>query len=321
LYDNLKSVVLERQGDLIRFHPRILEFAGYYHFAPKPVAVARGNEKPRVERRIRYLRESFFAARSFDSLADLNRQLDTWIAQVAHQRLVPGESKQLVGHALEQERERLLPLPEHPFSALHLRAIRSGKTPYVRFDKNDYSIPHTLVRKPLTLVTSDTVVRVLDGEIEVARHPRSWDQGQQVECEAHLEALSAEKRKAREHRGRNRLFVACPAATEFLAEVARHDGHLGGTTSRLLRLLDQYGPTELDAALRDAHQRSAFSAQSVAHVLDQRRRARGATIPLDVPLSHDPRVRDLTVTPHSLERYDRLVQAGGATDTEEARHD
>src|SRR5882672_2034639 len=37
LYDNLKSVVLERQGDLIRFHPRILELAGHYHFAAKPV--------------------------------------------------------------------------------------------------------------------------------------------------------------------------------------------------------------------------------------------------------------------------------------------
>src|SRR6185295_11918645 len=83
LYDNLKSVVLERQGDLIRFHPRILELAGHYHFAPKPVSIARGNEKGRVERKIRDLRESFFAARHFSSLADLNRQLDTWIEHVA----------------------------------------------------------------------------------------------------------------------------------------------------------------------------------------------------------------------------------------------
>jgi transposase len=44
-YDNLKSVVLERVGDHIRFHPRVLELAGHYHFAPQPCAVARGNEK------------------------------------------------------------------------------------------------------------------------------------------------------------------------------------------------------------------------------------------------------------------------------------
>ena len=93
LYDNLKSVVLERQGDLIRFHPRILELAGHYHFAPKPVAIARGNEKPRVERRIRDLRESFFAARGFASLDDLNRQLDEWIQRIVHARRVPGEDE------------------------------------------------------------------------------------------------------------------------------------------------------------------------------------------------------------------------------------
>lgn len=45
LYDNLKSAVLERQGDAIRFHPTLLSFAGHYRFEPRPVAVARGNEK------------------------------------------------------------------------------------------------------------------------------------------------------------------------------------------------------------------------------------------------------------------------------------
>jgi transposase len=51
LYDNLKSAVLERAGDAIRFNPRLLELAAHYRYAPKPVAVARGNQKGRVERR------------------------------------------------------------------------------------------------------------------------------------------------------------------------------------------------------------------------------------------------------------------------------
>lgn len=313
LYDNLKSVVIERQGDLIRFHNKILELAGHYHFAPKPVAVGRGNEKPRVERRIRDLRESFFAARSFSSLADLNRQLDDWIDRIAHTRRVPGEDEKTVTEALGEERKRLLPLPEHPFPTDHIRAVSSGKTPYIRFDGNDYSIPHTLVGKPLTLVASESVVRMLDGTTEVARHQRSWDKRRQIECESHLVALAAEKRKAREHRGRNRLVASCPAALAFLSEAARHGVHLGGTTSRLLRLLDQFGAAELELAIREAHERGAFAAHAVAHVLDQRRRARGAPIPLDVALPDDPRVRDLTVTPHSLDRYDRLGRPDGDT--------
>jgi transposase len=309
LYDNLKSVVLERQGDLIRFHPRILEVAGHYHFAPKPVAVARGNEKPRVERRIRDIRESFFAARSFSSLDDLNRQLDTWVERVVHARRVPGDDERTVAEALEYERKLLLPLPAHPLSTDFLRPVTSGKTPYVRFDRNDYTIPHTLVRRPLTLVASATSVRILDGDHEVARHVRCWDRGQQIEQEEHLAALAADKRKAREHRGRNRLSAACPNAAPFLASVALHGGHLGGTTARLLRLLDQHGAALLDAALCEAHQRNALSAHSVAHVLDQHRRQRGAPIPIEVVLPNDPKVRDLVMTPHSLGSYDRIALA------------
>lgn len=306
LYDNLKSVVLEREGDLIRFHPRIQELAGHYHFAAKPVAVARGNQKGRVERRIRDLRESFFAARSFGSLEDLNCQLDTWIRTIAHQRLVPGDADKRVAEALLEEQNSLLPLPEHSFPTDTIRAVSSGKTPYLRFDKNDYSIPHTLIKKPLTLVASDSTVRVLDGLTEVARHDRCWGVRRQVEDERHLAALGADKKKARDQRGRNRLFVACPAAEPFLGAVALHGGHLGGTTSRLLRLLDQHGPRDLDVALAEAHRRGAIAAQSVAHVLDQRRRARGAPIPLEISVSTNPQAQSLVVTPHSLDRYDRL---------------
>jgi transposase len=311
LYDNLKSAVLEREGDLIRFHPRILDLAGHYHFAPKPCAVARGNEKGRVERRVRDLREAFFAARSFHSIDDLNAQLDAWIHRVQRGRQVPSDpDRRLVRDALVVERARLLPLPEHPAPTDLVRPVASGKTPYVRFDRNDYTIPHTLVRKPLTLVASEAEVRVLDGSIEIARHVRSYDAGQQIEDERHLMALTTEKRKAREHRGKNRLFAVCPTAKAFLGEIALHGGHLGGTTSRLLRLLDQYGAVALDLAIGDAHERGAFRAESVAHVLDQRRRAAGDKPVILPALSDDPRVRDQFVQPHRLDDYDNLAERG-----------
>src|SRR5690606_25602838 len=75
LYDNLKSAVLERVGDHVRFHPQLLELSAHYHFEPRPCAPYRGNEKGRVERAIRYIRGSFFAARSYSGLDDLNAQL------------------------------------------------------------------------------------------------------------------------------------------------------------------------------------------------------------------------------------------------------
>ncbi len=37
LYDNLKSAVLERNGDAIRFNPTLLAFAAHHRFEPRPV--------------------------------------------------------------------------------------------------------------------------------------------------------------------------------------------------------------------------------------------------------------------------------------------
>jgi len=256
---------------------------------------------------IGFLRHAFFAARPFSSVADLNTQLARWIAEVAHARPVPGRREQRVAEALAEEQPRLLPLPEHPFPCELLRAVHSGKTPYIRFDGNDYSIPHTLVRRPLTLVASEQTVRLLDGSTEVARHARSYDRGQRIEDDAHLAALVAEKRHAHELRGRDRLRQACPQADAFLDALAVRGHPLASETTRLLRLLDQVGAPALDAALAEALARGAISAASVAHVLEQRRRARRQPPLLDLVLPADPRVRDLRVTPHALSAYDTLL--------------
>lgn len=310
LYDNLKSVVVERVGEHIRFHPQILECAGHYHFAPVPCAPYRGNEKGKVERTIQYLRHGFFAARRFASVDDLNRQLADWIDRVAHARPVPGDpSRRPVRDALADERERLLPLPAHRFECDHVRPVASGKQPYVRFDRNDYSIPHDRIRQPLTLIASETEVRIVDAAGGVlAQHARSYDSGVVIEDPAHLEKLTADKRRASELRRRDRLRGTCPSATAFLEALAVRGEPIGTHAARLVRLLDAHGATAVEAALTETLQRGAVSAEAVAHVLDQRARARKAPPPIAVVLPDDPRVRDLRVTPHALSHYDALSQ-------------
>ena len=114
LYDNLKSAVLERQGDAIRFNPALLAFAGHYRYEPRPVAVARGNEKGRVERAIRYVRDSFFAARAFTDLDDLNAQACLWCeGPPASDRRWPQDTALSVRQAFHAERASLLALPEN----------------------------------------------------------------------------------------------------------------------------------------------------------------------------------------------------------------
>ena len=141
VYDNLRRVVLDRRGTAIQFHPRLLELAGHSHFAPRPCTPARGNEKGKVARQIQDLRHAFFAARPFRDSDDLNAQFRRWRDALAHQRRHPEQRDRTVADVLAEEQPRLLPLPAHPFETDGLRAVRSGKTPYVRFDRNQYSIP------------------------------------------------------------------------------------------------------------------------------------------------------------------------------------
>ena len=306
LYDNLKSAVLERQGEAIRFHPTLLEFAAHYRFEPRPVAVARGNEKGRVERAIRYVREGFFAARQWRDLDDLNAQAAAWCQGQAADRPCPEDRSISVREAFAQEQPRLLALPDNPFPTDEREAVSAGKTPYVRFDRNDYTIPPTHVQRTLTVLASPTEVRVLDGAAVIASHPRSYDKDKQVEDQAHIAELTALKRQARHHRGTDRLAQAAPNSRELLTQAAERGDNLGSITAALLRLLERYGAVELQAAIAEALARAVPHPNAVRLSLERRREQRDQPPPLPIALPADPRVRDLVVSPHKLDDYDQL---------------
>ena len=177
LYDNLKAAVLERQGSAIHFHPRLIELCAHYHFQPRPCAPGKGNEKGKVERAIRYVRESFFEGLGFTTLGDLNARARTWRDTVAHARPWPDDKDKTVAQIFADERPRLIPLPAHPFVAELVRPVAKTKGIYVPFDLNHYSIPPQMVGRwrALSLVASDTTVRILEGTTEVVSHRRSYD--------------------------------------------------------------------------------------------------------------------------------------------------
>jgi len=305
LYDNLRSAVLERRGDQIHFNPRLLELAAHYHFVPRPCQVRAGNQKGRVERAIRYVRDSFWAGRTFTTLEECNRQALEWRDRVAHQRQWPSDHTRAVELAFTEERPRLLPLPLHPFHTDRLVAVRSAKTIYVRFDLNDYSIPPSAVGRPLTLAASATEVRILDGQAEIARHRRSYDRQQFVLDPAHQEALLQVKRKALHSTPGGRLAQAAPECEKLLDLAFAAGESAGSQTAQLLQLLDSYGSPAFRLAVIEALARGTPRASSVAFLLRKQRRP---APPPAVDLSRHPRAQAVDVRPHDLETYDELAR-------------
>ena len=318
LYDNLKACVLERRGDAIRFNPTLLEFAGHYRYEPRPVAVARGNEKGRVERAIRYVRENFFAARTWKNIDDLNEQALAWCNKIASNRPCPEDKSLSVQEAFLEEQPTLLKLPDNPYPSHEREEVSVGKTPYVRFDLNDYSVPHQYVRRVLTVSATLDKVSILDGTANlIAEHARCYQKGRQIEQESHISDLIAEKKKAKKHCGQDRLMQAVPICQALLNQAAERGYSLSRITTDLLALLDRYGPLELEAAITEALSKNVPHTNAVRLSLEKHREELNQLPPIDIDLPEDKRVRDLVVRPHDLDTYDQLKMISEEKDNEQ----
>jgi phosphoglycolate phosphatase-like HAD superfamily hydrolase len=251
------------------------------------------------------VRDSFFAARGFTDLADLNTQARLWATGQAADRRWPEDNRLSVRQAFEAERGCLLGLPQHDFALGERVAVAVGKTPYVRFDLNDYSVPHTHVRRTLGVLADEHWVRVLDGAIELARHARCWDSAQQIEDAAHVQRLVEHKRQARAHRACDRLAQAAPASAELLQRAGARGDNLGSVTATLMRLLERWGAAALQAAILEALARGVPHPNAVRLALERAREAAGQPPPVALLLPEHVARRDAPVRAHPLSSYDR----------------
>jgi len=87
ILDNLKSGVLKADLYDPRFNKGYEELAHHYHILLDPARLGHAKDKPRVERIIPYIRDSFWAGRTFQSPEEINRELLSWCLKVAGRRI------------------------------------------------------------------------------------------------------------------------------------------------------------------------------------------------------------------------------------------
>jgi transposase len=211
-YDNLASVVLKRRPE-VQHNPRFLEFSRHYNIEIRLCNPGAGNEKGRVERAIRTLRETFFnTMERYSSLKALNHALHEWV----------DHKNQAVHRATEQkpaelfQEEKLRPLPEIPWNNVSIHPPeKTTKTAMMIFDTNAYSVPDYLVGKSLSIHATPETVLIYDGAKRVASHPRSFDRGRRIVNPLHRSygKLSAEAKMQRIYEVIKHLH---PALSDFL---------------------------------------------------------------------------------------------------------
>lgn len=110
VYDNLRSAVARREGDLIRWAARFTHLRGHYAFSAHACTPATPREKGSVESGVRYLKTNFWPARRIADLADLDAQYAEWRDRVANVR-IHATGRFPVADRLACERAALRALP------------------------------------------------------------------------------------------------------------------------------------------------------------------------------------------------------------------
>jgi transposase len=211
-YDNLSSVVLKRRPE-IQYNPRFLEFSRHYHIEIRLCNPGAGNEKGRVERAIRTLRETFFnTMEKYSSLKALNQALHEWVDHKNHtlHRTIEKKPTDLLPE------EKLQPLPENPWNNVGIHPpVKTTKTALMIFDTNSYSVPDYLVGKSLSIHSTPDMILIYDGPKQVASHPRCFDRHRQIINPLHRNytRLSSVAKMQRIHEAIKNLH---PAMSEFL---------------------------------------------------------------------------------------------------------
>lgn len=124
LFDQMRAVIVSDQrfdGGPLVTNPEFSRFAHHWQFRPRACRPYRAQTKGKVERPIRYVRESFFYGREFVSDEDLNAQAARWLEHTANVRCHGTTRERPIDRFEQEERATLQPLARHPYPRLTVR--------------------------------------------------------------------------------------------------------------------------------------------------------------------------------------------------------
>ncbi len=304
LYDNLKIAVAKICGDGKRERTRTFtELVSHYLFADRFGRPGKGNDKGKVEGLVKYARANFMTpipiAASYD---DLNAMLAECCRRRQSGRA--GRHAETIGERLGADLAALRGLPVVPLEPCEKRAGRVSSTALVRYRCNDYSVPTAYGFQDVVVKGFVDEVVILCAGTVIARHPRSYGEGEFVANPLHYLALIETKPNA--------LDQAAALQGWALPEIFQHLRHLlearmGNRGKRefiqVLRLLEAMPQEIVATAVTEAIRLGAIGFDAVKLIALARIERRPARLDLTA-YPHLPR---LTVKTTSAADYTALI--------------
>lgn len=295
-YDNLKSVVLKRTPE-ITFNPQFLEFSRHYGFSIHPCTPGRANEKGRVERVIRDLKD-FLKITPCQHLYAANRQAYFW-RQERNQRMHRSTDQKPTDLLKE---EKLKTLPQIPYRPYRIVLAQISKTGFVEFDTNRYSVPSAYANTTAEILAyADHLEIVVRGK-HIANHPRSWEQKQKIENPKHRQSLLNRTPHFKRQRIYQLLTGMDPKVAHFLKQAEEEGQEPYQTGYELFRILLTTSKTTFLAAVREAIQLKIYKTRYVQSLLGS-----DLSRPPHPVYPQNPTLLTLTYERRSLRDYDDLI--------------
>jgi hypothetical protein len=208
--------------------------------------------KPRVERQVPFVRESFWTGRSFASLEQINAGAERWCLTVAGQRRhgTTHTEPLLLFQTIEQP--AMLPLPTAPFEVVTWAKAKVARDCHAQVQGSLYSIPWRYVGQTLDVRLGATLVHFYSGTELARTHLRGRRGQRQTDWNDYPPEKAAffQRTPAWCREQAAKLGPHVHAAVVELLD--RHHLHHLRQSQGIIRLAETYGETRLDAACQRA---------------------------------------------------------------------
>lgn len=181
LYDNMRQV---GQGPG-QFNPLFADFAHYHGFAIRRHRIRRPRTKGKVERAVGYVKDNFLNGRSFASPEDLAAQLTQWRHTVANVRDHATTGTRPCDRLAQEGLSAMGSRP--PYQLVHSTQRTVSVEALVQFDRSLYSVPARWTGRRVVVEATPGHVRIRQGDLIVAEHPRSEVPGSRIEQPDHVQ--------------------------------------------------------------------------------------------------------------------------------------
>jgi transposase len=267
-YDNASTMVVEvGAGQERKLTRRFMELKSFYLFETRFCNVASGNEKGHVENLVKHAQRTFMTPLpQVVSLEELNAHLLSQCQRELDEPAIrTGRTRR---ELLEEERKRFLPLPAGRFETCRYVSTLANKLSLVRFAGNDYSVPVAWAHHQCVAKGFVDRVEICSGREVLARHARSYGQGEYVLDWQHYVPLLERKPGALNNGRPFKGEPWGPSLEELRRElVFRYDGAGVKKFVEVLLLFTEFPVERVKDAVGQCVRRCAFSPEAVRSVL------------------------------------------------------